>query len=201
MTFNKKSQKGMTLIEMMTVSSLLLVISAAAMPNMMNVIGNALLRGAASSLSGIIQLSRARAIKQNQPMTVFFVALNGGPYAYVKNAASSDTSLTSVDPLCKINETCHVVQLGAPVIQVTVPSGSIPPLDPSVIGFTPLTYPDLPTFNSRGLPCKYTGTGCTNSGFAYYFTDIRTNAGWTAVSISPAGRISRYFWDGSKWAN
>ena len=201
MKSNKKSQSGMTLIESMTVVSILLAISAAAVPNMMNVIGNARLRGAASSLSGIIQLSRARAIKQNQPMTVHFVALNMGPYAYVKNAASTDTSLTTVYTTCKINETCHVVQLGAPVIQVSVPTGGVAQLDPAVLGFTPLTYPDLPSFNSRGLPCKYTGTTCQNSGFAYYFTDIRQNAGWTAVSISPAGRIQRYFWDGGRWAN
>ena len=201
MTSNKKSQNGMTLIEMMTVCSILLAISAAAMPNMMNVIGNARLRGAASSLSGMMQTTRTLAIKQNQSMTVHFVPLNNGPYAYVKNAASSNASLTTVEPLCKINETCAVVQLGAPVIQVSVPTGSVSQLDPAVLGYTPLTYPDLPSFNSRGLPCKYTGSGCTNNGFAYYFTDIRQNAGWTAVAISPAGRISRFFWDGSKWAN
>jgi len=180
---------------------MILVISAAALPNMMNVIGNARLRGAASSLSGIMQSTRGLAIKQNHDMTVFFVPLDGGPYAYVKNAASTNTSLTSTDPRCLLNETCAVVQLGAPVIQVSVPTGSVAPLDPAQLGYTPLTYPDLPSFNPRGLPCKYSGGACVNSGFAYYFTDIRQNTGWAAVSISPAGRISRWFWDGSKWAN
>jgi hypothetical protein len=165
------------------------------------VISNARLRGACSSLSGIFQQSRALAIKQNTPMTVYFTSLNLGPYAYVKNSSSTNSSMGTVDPRCRTTDTCSVVQLGAPIIQVTTPSGGVSQLDPAVLGYTPLNYPDVPSFNSRGLPCKYSAGACVNSGFAYYFTDVRRGKGWTAVSISPAGRITRWFWYGSSWGN
>src|SRR5260370_23299780 len=133
------------------------------------------------------------AVKQNRTMTVHFTTVQVGPYAYVKDATAASITLTSTDTQ---------VQLGAPVIQVSTPTGGSPSvLDSTILGFTPLNSPDLPSFNPRGLPCKYVSGVCTNNGFVYYFTDIRRNAGWTAVSISPAGRIKQWFWYGSSWGS
>jgi hypothetical protein len=53
------------------------------------------------------------------------------------------------------------------------------------------------------LPCTYSGGNCTSAGFVYYFMDHRPmgRSGWAAVSISPAGRLKRWFWSGSTWVN
>ena len=47
------------------------------------------------------------------------------------------------------------------------------------------------------------GGTCTNSGLIEYFKDNRIggSGGWAAISVSPAGRITRWFWNGSAWAN
>ena len=126
-------------------------------------------------------------------MTVRFTTVAVGPYAYVKDASDATTTILNTDTQ---------VQLGAPIIQVTTPSGGVPTaLTSTELGFTPLTSPNLISFNGRGLPCLYSSGACTNNGFVFYFTDVRRNAAWTAVSVSPAGRIARWFWYGNRWGS
>ena len=44
---------------------------------------------------------------------------------------------------------------------------------------------------------------CTNDGFLYYFKDTSRpgSKGWAALSISPAGRIKKWFWTGLAWVD
>ncbi len=191
--FARQRPRGFSLVELIVVVSIALVLVVIAVPNLMNVIANSRLRGAATSLSGLLQNCRMMAVKSNRTKTVLFTSLNLGPYAFVKDATDTSTTLLSTDPQ---------VQLGAPVIQVATPAGTNPsPLDTTTLGFPALAYPVLPSFNPRGLPCQYSAGVCTNSGFVYYFTDIRRNSAWTAVSISPAGRIKQWWWYGNHWGS
>jgi len=186
-----RNQRGVSVIELTVVAAMGIALFVQAVPNMMNAIGNARLRGAATSLSGIMQQSRIVAIKVNRSQTLRFSYENGGPYAYSKDATSASTNMSNMDAQ---------VQLGSPILQSSTPTGSVPALDDTTLGFTPLTYPDVVSFNAQGIPCKYVSGSCTISGFIYYFNDPHRN-GWTAVSISPAGRIKQWFWNGSVWGN
>jgi hypothetical protein len=64
------------------------------------------------------------------------------------------------------------------------------------------------SFNSRGIPCLWdTSTGlCGNSGsqaFVWYYVfqpPFGSNR-WAALSVSPAGRIKNWYWDGAAWKN
>jgi len=131
-------------------------------------------------------------------MTTHFVVENYGTtqgvMAFVKQA-------TAVNPL---ETSDSQVQLEEPIMQVTAPSGpgAPTPVDPlSQLGFTPLTSDA--SFNSTGLPCAYNSGTCPNSGFIYYFHDARPapQTGWAALSISPAGRLKKWYWNGSAWTN
>ena len=187
---NRKA-RGFSLLELVIVVSMLLVIAAIAIPNMMSVIANARLRAGATSLSGMLQSCRMMAIKQNRTKTTRFTVMAYGPVAYVKDATDG-SSLTNKDPQ---------VQMGAPVNKVTTPSGvgAPPVLDTTTLGYTPFT--SNPSFNARGLPCRYNSGTCANAGFAYYFNDNRPlgKQGWAAVTISPAGRVTKWWWDGTNW--
>ena len=178
----------------MMVVSILLVVAAFATPYMVNVIANVRLRGGMTSLAGLFQDCRAISIKQNRLMSTHFTIVSAGPVAYVKDASVSSPSLASTDPQ---------VQLGAPVTKVTSLTGitgAPSVLDNATLGFTPQTVD--PTFNPRGLPCTYSGGTCTGiAGYVYYFTDSRPLGanGWAAVSISPAGRVKVWMWNGVSW--
>ena len=199
------SQRGFSLLELIVVVSILMILGAIAVPNLMSTITNMRLRSATSSLSGLVQETRMQAIKHNTPMMVRFVVIQSGPYAYIQNASGTAVtySTANVNPLT--GPIYGVVQLGAPVVRVDTPTGGNPsPLTVTQLGYTPLDLTNaanLPSFNARGVPCKYSSGSCANNGFVYYFTDARNGAAWTALSISPQGRLQRWFWYGDHWGN
>lgn len=192
----QRRQSGFSLVELMMVVAILLVISAFAAPYMVNVIANIRLRGGMTSLAGVFQDCRSNSIKQNRLMSTHFTVLAHGPVAYVKDATVSSPTLATSDPQA---------ELGAPVTQVsslTGVTGAPTALDSTTLLFTPQTGD--PTFNPRGLPCNYSGGTCTTGvGFVYYFTDSRPlgKNGWAAVTISPAGRVKVWMWNGSSWGS
>ena len=192
-THSHKRSRGFSLLEATIVVSMLLAISAIATPNMMTVIANARLRGGATSLSGLLQNSRMMAVKLNKIETVHFTVMSNGPVAYID--VKQTGSYASTDPQ---------VQLGAPVTKVTTPTGvgAPPAIDDATLTFTNARTED-PSFNVCGLPCTYSGGACVNHGYVFYFTDTRPlgKSGWAAVSITPAGRIRTWFWNGYSWVN
>src|SRR5439155_8186657 len=126
-----------------------------ALPNMVNVVSNARLRGGATNLSGLLQNCRMVAVKENRTKTTRFTILANGPFAYVKDAPDL-SAMDGTDPQ---------VQLGTPLTKVTTPSGTGAPtaLNTATLGFTALTSDA--SFNPAGLPCAYLGGNCTNAGF------------------------------------
>ncbi len=187
-----RRQSGFSMPELLIVVLIGLVITTIALPNMLTVIATARLHGNISTLSGIFQNCRMMAVKNNRTMTTHFSTASNGIMAYVKLA--TDTS--------EATRTDTQVELEAPIVRYTSPSGTGAPAGITVttLGYTAQTG-DV-SFNTRGLPCMYSGGTCTNQGFIYYFKDTRrtANNGWAAVSISPAGRIKKWFWNGTTWA-
>lgn len=192
-THSRNRSRGFSLLEATIVVSMLMAISAIATPNMMNVIANARLRGGVTSLSGLLQNSRMMALKLNTFETVHFTVMANGPVAYID--LNRDNLYESIDPQ---------VQLGAPVTKVTAPTGAgaPPAIDDATLSFTSAQTAD-PSFNAYGLPCTYSGGTCVSHGYVFYFTDSRPlgKNGWAAVSITPAGRIKTWYWDGANWVN
>ena len=188
-----RNQSGFTLIEVMIVATIATVITVTAIPNITNAIANAKLRASMTSLSGLLQNTRMVAVKENRTKTARF---EGGTttrlMGYIRDAGDTST-LSTMD---------SQVEMEAPITKLSTPTGLGAPsaISTTVLGFTPQTSD--PSFNTRGLPCLYSGGTCpTNYGFIYYFKDNRTSGigGWAAISLSPAGRIKRWFWNGSAW--
>ena len=145
-------------------------------------------------MSGLLQACRMEAVKKNEALTTHFDDDGETLMGWVKPVAAAPLPISSRD---------LQAQWEAPVIKMPSPTGVGAPttISTSVLGFTPLT--DDPSFNTRGLPCYWNGTSCVNSGFLYYFKDTsrQGSQGWAALSISPAGRIKKWFWTGSAWVD
>ena len=187
------NRSGFSLLEVMIVASIGMILSVTALPNMVSGISSMRLRSSMTSLAGVLQNCRMLAVKHNKVMSTHFDPRTYGLMAYVKRA-NDTSSLVASD---------SQVELEAPVSRVTTPSGAGAPavLDNTVLGFTPQTGD--PSFNQTGLPCAYSGGNCPNYGFIYYFHDSRPagQTGWAALSISPAGRLKKWYWNGSSWTD
>jgi hypothetical protein len=186
-------QAGLSMVEILIVVVIGMIVMTVALPNVLTVLANTRLRSNISTLSGIFQNCRMMSVRNNRVMTTHFSNASNGIMAYVKLATD----------LSGPTRTDTQVEMEAPIVRVTpAPSGpgAPSPLDSGTLGFTPL--PDDASFNTRGLPCLYNAPACnTNQGFIYYFKDTRRQGseGWAAVSISPAGRIKKWYWHGTAW--
>lgn len=189
----RANQAGFSLLEGLIVVAIGMIVTLAAVPNMVTAISNMRLRSSMTSLAGVLQNCRMLAVKQNRHMTTHYIPNAYGIVAYVKS--STDTSTLGV--------TDSQVELEAPVTKMDSPSGpnAPAPISNSVLGFTPET--GEPSFNPTGLPCVFSGGTCANHGFMYYFHDNRPQGqvGWSAISISPAGRLKKWYWNGSSWTD
>ena len=183
---------GFSLIEVSVVVTITLIVGVIAIPNMVAVISNARLHAGVTSMSGLLQSTRMVAVKENRTLTAHFGTIDGTTLVgYVKTAADTSPRLS----------TDLQAEWEAPVLMLTTPTGVQAPsvISTTVLGFTPQTTE--PSFNTRGLPCVYVSGACTNDGFLYYFKDTSRpgGKGWAALSISPAGRIKKWFWNGNAW--
>jgi hypothetical protein len=189
-----KLSKGFSLFELTFVVAILIVVGMFAIPNMVIVISNARLRAGVTSMSGLLQNCRMSAVKLNRTLTTRFTTVGTATLiGYVKEAPDfSDPKSTDLQ-----------AEWEAPVKMMGEPEGDGAPSEISsgTLGFTPASTE--PSFNTRGLPCVFASGPCTSSGFLYYFKDMSQKAtkGWAALSISPAGRIKKWFWDGNKWVD
>jgi len=198
----KLNRAGFSLQEVLVVVAIGLIVTAVALPSMSNAIANMKLRASMTSVSGLLQNTRSMAVKENTIKTACHYNRTAAPYSlvYFVRDATDCTSLTSTTSDVQ-------VEMEAPITPSASPSGAGAPtaITNPQMGLTASPLTTDPSFNSRGLPCSYGGgsTCPTNNGFVQYYKDNRIagSGGWAAISISPAGRIKRWFWNGSTWTD
>jgi Tfp pilus assembly protein FimT len=206
-------EAGFSVVELAIVTIIVLIICATAIPGMITSMRNAHLRGAASDLSGLYEQARIFSIRDNRYYSTYILAASGSSpqLAYVdmlpkrSSLASGNggTSVASGDP--EIVMTSEVVQQ---------PVGSAPNTNNLKSQLLPATTPVTPTdtsataatFGPRGLPCTSIsvtgGSVCDSSGgpTAYWtFLENTKSSTWQAVTITPAGRIQKWYYDGTNW--
>jgi Tfp pilus assembly major pilin PilA len=193
---------------------IILVIAAIAIPIVMTSIHVAKFRGAAAGFAGLTQTARIYAIRDNRFYSAYILAANTsrGQEAYVDmlpkgtNGASGNggTAFVSGDPVAAIPaEVTPQAAAAAPATSnlqaQLLPSNT--PVTPTDATVTPIT------FSPRGLPCLVTqvtgGSVCNALGgpaaYWMFFQDTYTKT-WEAVTITPAGRVQRWYYSGSGWS-
>jgi Tfp pilus assembly protein FimT len=191
------------MVELVIVIAILLIVAAIAVPNMLNFIHAARLRGAGSDLSGLLQTARFRSVQDDRFYSSYIIA--GPPReAYVDVTGNRGTGWVVGDPLIAISsEVTPVAAASAPdttnLQGQFLPAGSGLTVKDGSTTVTPVI------FSPRGLPCttQLAGAVCTSAGgptaFWIFFQDtITTN--WEAVTVSPSGRIQKWQHGGGAWS-
>lgn len=207
---NSSRQAGFTLVELLTVVVVMLIVSAVAVPNMITAIRTARLRSAASDFSSLVQVARIRAVQDDRFYSVRILAgppqeayVDVYPQSATGASGNGGTSVANGDPLNPIaTEVTPQAKASAPntanLYSQFLPTGSTLVVNDASTSAAPVT------FGPRGLPCSSVtatgGTVCDSSGGAtaywIFFQDSFTSA-WEAITVSPAGRIRKWIFNGS----
>ena len=207
-------QCGVSLVELAIVLTIVLIISSFAIPGIFSAMRQAHLRGAATDYAGLLELGRIYAIRDNRYYSVYLLAAASGaqtaqayldmlPKSMTGASGNGGASVATGDPQ---------ITLPAEVVQESV--GSAPNTSNLESQLLPATTPVTPTdtsvtaatFGPRGLPCAPInvtgGTVCDSSGgptaFWTFLENINSSS-WQAVTITPAGRIQKWYYTGSSW--
>jgi prepilin-type N-terminal cleavage/methylation domain-containing protein len=197
-------EAGFTLPELLIVVAIVAVLASIAVPNMLNFVHAARLRGAGSDFSSVLQAGRIRAVQDDRYYSTYIIA--GPPQeAYVDLTSNGGTGVVAGDPLIEIPpEVTPVAAANAP--NTTNLQGQFLPAGSGLTVKDGSTKGTPVIFSPRGLPCTTQaatgGTVCDSTGLAtafwVFFKD--TNSGmWEAVTVSPSGRIQKWQYGESAW--
>jgi len=197
-----RGNAGISLLEVAIVVVIGLIVTTTGLPRMNIAIANMKLRSSMTTVSGLLQNCRMLAVQQNKTLRAAVRS-----QTVPANSMKAIVTLPSDSTDAPISASAQV-EMEAPVTSYGSPTGPNAPtaLTNSQLGVSIAPLTTDPSFNSRGMPCSWdTSTlQCdTNKSFIKYFKDNRvtSNGGWAAISITPAGRIKRWFWNGSSWTD
>jgi Tfp pilus assembly protein FimT len=200
-----KAEAGFSLVELMIVALVMLTVGAIATPNILNFMHMSRLRGSSADFSSLLQTARIRAVQDDTYYSTFIIA--GPPQsAYLDLKANGGTGVDPGDPMVLIaSELTPTAAANAPdtanLQGLFLPAGAgLTVKDGAAAGSQII-------FGPRGLPCTITaatgGNVCNSAGgataFWVFFQDNSTLA-WEAVTISPAGRISKWQHGNGTWS-
>ena len=192
---------GFSLIELLVVVAVVLIVSAFAIPTLTTTMDSIRVRGALGSASNIVQRCRIQAIKRNVYQRLHVSQVNGRVALFITDGTDAAAS-----PAAAGNSLSSQFWLGNEFSIPGAPTGTPPKLTTlQMWGSNGINlFENLdPYFNSRGMPCQVVGNTCaTTGGFVYYYQyQSAGRTKWSATSISPAGRIESWIWNGSSWGN
>ncbi len=180
-------QRGFTMLEVLMATSMMLVVTTLAVPAVLGSIKDAQLRSTAVGLTGILQRARMKAAATNTAYPVRTATLNGATMVYIDVNNNNSLDASEQNTLLALPRGI-VFDNAGPAIS---------------LGFG-TAINGLPGFDGRGLPCNSGAGACTfnqGTGFYYYLRQDRvfSTTSWAAVSVSPAGRMKVWMWNGSVW--
>ncbi len=218
---DSRTQGGFSLLELTIVLLIVLVVAGIAIPNIIGEMHTSKMRGGVSDFASLIESQRLYAIKNNQYYSTYLIPGAGSvpDQVYVDMISKTTNAPASGGDLGTGVVSGEPGTTGDPVIEVPAevsqqPAASAPntsnlksQLLPSSTTIAPVDASTNPiTFGPRGLPCVPLAFGtkavCDNSGGPVtYWTFFMNDASneWDALTVTPAGRIQKWYFTGSQW--
>lgn len=196
-------RNGFTLIELVMVIAIMLAIAAYAIPTFLSAVSDYRLKNTMSQVSGLLQQQRMTAVRLNTTYRLLTATSGGRTKAWFELPTTAvpvagNGQWDSGEPMVQFPSNISIQTSGYPGDAATAAGiSNVQPTSTAVV-----------QFNSRGLPCVG-ATPCAildgsnhPVGFVVYFQG-RSNYGrnmWGAVTITPAGRVRTWFWNGSAYS-
>jgi prepilin-type N-terminal cleavage/methylation domain-containing protein len=193
------SRRGFSLIELVMVIAIMLAIAAMAMPKFLTFAATYQLRSGLDSVAGVVQQTRVNAVRGNKVIQVQSTASGNSSIIYGDTDASGTWS--NGEPGAQLPKQVQIKTSGYPGNAYT-----------SVSTYSAESQSTAIKFNARGLPCVVISGICENLdtsgatnvpvGFVLYVQNTGKYGltGWGAVTITPAGRIQEWIWNGSSYS-
>ena len=183
--FQRKQERGFTMIELMVVCIVLVIISVIAIPNIAQINANYKLDAAGHSVASLLQQARMQAVKTNVPAYAKFDTASGMSYVVNDPSSSFTTGIPDVSVASGLS------------FQTAIPNSSFHEQLDTYVGATagsPAQIAATIGFNARGLPCipgaNPVVCPSSTSGFEWFVQNA--SGGWEAITVTPAGRIKSW---------
>ena len=188
------SQAGFTLSELLVVVSIIGIVAGLSLPNLSRSIDNARLNGATQRLAAVYQEARLRATQSN---SIYSIVVSPPAVTPAQICIDMDGN-----GLCEAGDSVTVFPA-----QVSLGATGVPQLTAAQLGFSPSDLdPTLGIgWNGLGYPCQRSSSAspCTAIGWVQYLQFQRTSDDvlYTAVTVSPTGRIKTWTYRPSEHGN
>jgi type II secretory pathway pseudopilin PulG len=200
-----KAWEGFSLLELMVVVGIVMVVAAIAILNVQGVIRTVRLHGAATDYSNLLQNARIRAVKDDKYYTVLTDTVANPPIAFLDINGNGTYDSALHEPMMPLRPNITPAPFASGPSVANLKLQFLPPTPSGQASVAAGGGP--PTFGPRGLPCTpIAGAGGTTCPYltppnftpTSFITFIQgPNGGWGAITVTPAGRIRQWDYDGA----
>jgi type II secretory pathway pseudopilin PulG len=201
----RQSWAGFSLLELMAVVGIVMIVAAIAILNVQKLTRSVRLYGAGTDYSNLLQNARVRAVKDDKYYTVLTDTVANPPIAFVDINGNGTYDSALHEPMMPFRSNTAPTPFASGPSVANLKMQFLPPTPSGQASVAAGGGP--PTFGPRGLPCTpIAGAGGTTCPYltppnftpTSFITFIQgPNGGWGAVTVTPAGRIRQWAYDGA----
>lgn len=198
-----RQERGFSMLELVLVVVVVLVISAMAVPQLLNAVNMYKLRNACSTFAGLAQQARSRAVQDSTYYQLYFNISDPHMTESFIDIKKNATLDTTKDPIAQWGPEIQPVASGTAPSSSTLKTAFLSTFGSSAVLYDASTTTSPLTFSPMGIPCYPSSGSCISSGtpVAYwiFFKDSR-NSQFEAVTVTPAGKIQKWIYSGNSWS-